>query len=69
MQRERKAHLWCRVGEPSDALRGRTDRGDGQMLRGEIEERLVGEACEKLLSNPIMERFEFRVFSAEEATL
>ena len=31
--------------------------------------RLVGEACEKLLANPIMERFEFRVFSAEEAAL
>ena len=27
------------------------------------------QACEKLLANPIMERFEFRVFSAEEAAL
>ena len=35
----------------------------------EEAERLVGEACEKLLANPIMERFEFRVFSAEEAAL
>ena len=35
----------------------------------EEAERLVGEACEKLLANPIMERFEFRVFTAEEATI
>ena len=35
----------------------------------EEAEKLVAEACEKLLSNPIMERFEFRVFSAEEAAL
>ena len=35
----------------------------------EEAENLVSEACEKLLSNPIMERFEFRVFSAEEAAL
>ena len=35
----------------------------------EEAEDLVSEACEKLLSNPIMERFEFRVFSAEEAAL
>ena len=35
----------------------------------EEAEQLVAEACEKLLSNPIMERFEFRVFSAEEAAL
>ena len=35
----------------------------------EEAERLVGEACEKLFANPIMERFEFRVFSAEEAAL
>ena len=35
----------------------------------EEAERLVGEACEKLLANPIMERFEFRVFTAEEAAI
>ena len=35
----------------------------------EEAEQLVHRACEELLSNPIMERFEFRVFSAAEAAL
>jgi phosphoribosylformylglycinamidine synthase PurS subunit len=35
----------------------------------EEAENLVSEACEKLLANTILERFEFRVFSAEEAAL
>jgi len=35
----------------------------------EEAEKLVHQACEQLLANPIMERFEFRVFTAEEAAL
>ena len=35
----------------------------------EEAEQLVHQACEQLLANPIMERFEFRVFTAEEAAI
>jgi len=35
----------------------------------EEAEQLVHKACEQLLSNPIMERFEFRVFTAEEVAV
>ena len=35
----------------------------------EEAEQLVHKACEQLLANLIMERFEFRVFTAEEAAV